>query len=1017
MTTAQRTSFVPTGISGMTVYDTTSQSYWYWDGTANVWREIPNTTDITQNTLDQAYDEGGAGAGRTITADAGAVNITGADGLTVNGNVGIGTTGPLQKLEVIGNISLPSNSGNKSIYTWAASDANWRIGMSASPGFTRALLTSHVQYLTFANGAGQGFALGDNVTGLSAFEVGSSGNGYNAYFRGNVGVGTAAPTQKLQVNVSNNGVNIPIFIRNQNGTQTGGNGVGIGFTSEVNDANAVPKAALFHERTTNYGVGKLHFLVNSDNASNTSVAMSDAKMTILPDGNVGIGITSPSARLQVEGTSSSASAGTFIIGNTGSTNLRMGYVTSDHTWIQSHGSTPLYINELGNNTIINSGSGNLGVGITSPAQKLHVVGNVRVSGLSSGGNVQANANGDLIISNDIPGGDGDYIQNQTSTAQSGAGFYTAGSGRTNGTMTAGGSTVISSDNIQINDLGSGNRYAYLDLEGDGTYTDYGLRLIRHNGGANTTSQLLHRGTGDLNFQTQEASAMTFSTSSSERMRITSVGNVGIGLTNPGAKLTVRTGSTDPSTYDDGKALFVSGSFNSGQAADGGVEFRHDNLSQGIGFGYNTIYQTGTNTNEVLNLIAKGSGHLTLQAYNGVTGNVGIGTTGPAEKLHVNGSLRVEDGQLNTGTDNIRFMEGVRADDSSYEWAGFYSGSTRQGIILYDGQWSGANNLTNEFSLTAENGNLLTLNTDGNHVAIMPDGSGNVGVGTLSPGFKLHVNGDIHPDGKFVVQNGVDGGNSRGIWMWTAGDANWGIYMGQSGAGRSLSGGTAAAGGGFSAHAIRFRVNNASSQGFIFENSSEANLFSLRGDNGRATFRGGVLFDCPSCGSTSTVDGSSDWGDLTVQGRVLSTNSNLHLSPPGGSKVIINSTYRAAGGGTGTTGLDIEDGGIRMRKNYRWINRYGSTSGYGWGSQTWDLGNWDFCAVGHFGFRNTNSATDEDDDVQCAVYPYNHANSSESTTWDVYFTYQFNAKPRWYMYLEGYADTNATNCAASCMNFE
>jgi hypothetical protein len=44
------------------------------------------------NTLDQAYDQGGPGAGRTINADAGAVNIEGTDGLTVEGCVSIGTT-------------------------------------------------------------------------------------------------------------------------------------------------------------------------------------------------------------------------------------------------------------------------------------------------------------------------------------------------------------------------------------------------------------------------------------------------------------------------------------------------------------------------------------------------------------------------------------------------------------------------------------------------------------------------------------------------------------------------------------------------------------------------------------------------------------------------------------------------------------------------------------------------------------------------------------------------------------
>jgi hypothetical protein len=52
------------------------------------------------NTLDQAYDQGGAGAGRTITADAGAVKIDGPNGLTVNGNVGIGSSGTDAKLTV-----------------------------------------------------------------------------------------------------------------------------------------------------------------------------------------------------------------------------------------------------------------------------------------------------------------------------------------------------------------------------------------------------------------------------------------------------------------------------------------------------------------------------------------------------------------------------------------------------------------------------------------------------------------------------------------------------------------------------------------------------------------------------------------------------------------------------------------------------------------------------------------------------------------------------------------------------
>jgi hypothetical protein len=56
------------------------------------------------NTLDQAYDQGGAGAGRFIAADAGAVHVTGNDGLVVDGPVGIGMSSPVELLDVFGGI-------------------------------------------------------------------------------------------------------------------------------------------------------------------------------------------------------------------------------------------------------------------------------------------------------------------------------------------------------------------------------------------------------------------------------------------------------------------------------------------------------------------------------------------------------------------------------------------------------------------------------------------------------------------------------------------------------------------------------------------------------------------------------------------------------------------------------------------------------------------------------------------------------------------------------------------------
>lgn len=108
-------------------------------------------------------------------------------------------------------------------------------------------------------------------------------------------------------------------------------------------------------------------------------------------------------------------------------------------------------------------------------------------------------------------------------------------------------------------------------------------------------------------------------------------NVGIGLTNPGARLTIRNGATDPGATDDGKVLFVTGGFAAGSSYDGGIEFRHDNLTQGIGFGYNTIYAAGTNTDQELNLLAKGSGRVI--SLSGMTVNGGLLVSGTASTLY------------------------------------------------------------------------------------------------------------------------------------------------------------------------------------------------------------------------------------------------------------------------------------------------------------------------------------------------------------------------------------------------
>ncbi|MFO0693831.1 MAG: hypothetical protein U0230_09780 [Polyangiales bacterium] len=107
---------------------------------------------------------------------------------------------------------------------------------------------------------------------------------------------------------------------------------------------------------------------------------------------------------------------------------------------------------------------------------------------------------------------------------------------------------------------------------------------------------------------------------------------------------------------------------------------------------------------------------------------------------------------------------------------------------------------------------------------------------------------------------------------------------------------------------------------------------------------GADFQCSGCGSPSTLRGASSWGRLTIQGRVLSGSNNIHLSPPAGANVIVDRSYRAAGGGTGgpAPGLDVEGNvvthgrlvGALGRSSCNWRYAYMSNSTGGPDASDW-----------------------------------------------------------------------------------
>ena len=130
-------------------------------------------------------------------------------------------------------------------------------------------------------------------------------------------------------------------------------------------------------------------------------ALGNRNVTITSGGDVGIGTTSPALRLTVDGgTGLPATSGTAQNGS-----IRMKADSSDFcmdvgvdaatgkSWIQVTNRANLS-GAFSNPLLLNPNGGLVGIGTTTPSEKLHVVGGARISNLTSG-TVYSDANGVL----------------------------------------------------------------------------------------------------------------------------------------------------------------------------------------------------------------------------------------------------------------------------------------------------------------------------------------------------------------------------------------------------------------------------------------------------------------------------------------------------------------------------------------------------------------------------------------------------------------------------------------------
>lgn len=524
---------------------------------------------------------------------------------------------------------------------------------------------------------------------------------YSGYFEGG----------KVQVNANANGFNLPLIVRNHNQTN-GSNYVGIAFTNQSGSDGI--KSAIVHERTGNFGVGSLHFLVNNNAASATDVTSADIKMSVLPNGNIGVGTTAPNAPFAVRTATATANARSASLVNAiGDNNFHLvadrgfttnlsgdltvqfgqaygaGAISEGIKFLRGAGSSDgamIFVTNGGTSRMTISNNGTVGIGsanqfTVNSSGNITMINSIGYSWPSSQGaaNSALVNNGSGTLTWTAPGGTGAGLPAGTNgqTLRHNGTSWVANSLLFNNGTSVGINTTTPGQALDVNGrirLVNANTELYhssnrLLVRAENTdnvaqFANYGiyLPLTGHTYnvyaaqgmqiGYSTANPVLSYRLGDL----------LFSSDATERMRLTAAGSLGIGTGTPGEVLSV----VRPVAGWQSRFQNSSGSGADVYLSHGGgygMHIRGWNANDGI---YTLeMYNNTTLTNAFYN-----SGRVVL----GMVGNVGVGLNNPGYKLDVNASVRIstnnatggglflaDDGSMvdnNDGYASMRFSNGV-----------------------------------------------------------------------------------------------------------------------------------------------------------------------------------------------------------------------------------------------------------------------------------------------------------------------------------------------------------------------
>ena len=405
-------------------------------------------------------------------------------------------------------------------------------------------------------------------------------------------------------------------------------------------------------------------------------------------------------------------------------------------------------NTIGNSQIFDNGT-NVGVGTTSPTQKLDVNGDASINGVRVGKGASSGSNNVVVGDN---------------------AFITSGTGSAN---TAVGSNALTSNTVHGNNVAIGFYSLNLATANDNTAVGASSLRSTTTGGQNTAIGYYtgyKNTTGTLNSSLGFAALQENQTSSNN----TAIGSYSLNYTTAANNTAVGYASLFRNTTGTNNTAIGA---NAGTSIAGGGN--NQTSTNSLYLGDNTRAGASGNTNEiVIGSSAEGSGSNTVTLGNGsitktiLRANVGVGTTAPDSALTVVNGAYFQRGVRASGLPSAPGTKALRIDASgtiSYADTLVDAGGTVTSVATNTATGITGGTITTSGTLAIDttlistrlwrqkgidsvttllNNNILgttnyipkftATNKIGN--SVMYETGSNIGVGTTSPNYKLQVDG-------------------------------------------------------------------------------------------------------------------------------------------------------------------------------------------------------------------------------------------------------------------------------------